>query len=231
MSIFLEAHPLTVMIVIGAFLVTPFYILATYAFSGASLRKGTWIGAAFLVWGSIMFWICLSDTPRSLGLAGNLIVPLAWLVPSLILFWRQDWFLEHPLSQRWLVGLQLFRVIGGVFLIEMVRGHIPGLFAYPAGIGDILVGLAALAVLVACRRRVHIPGRFVVTVAVLGVMDFMSAFFFGLTTSAGPMQLFDPPIANQMIRFPTGLIPLFLVPYAIFFHLLSILNFLKFERP
>jgi len=77
---------------------------------------------------------------------------------NLILYWLRDWFLSQELSQKWLVGLQLFRVIGGVFLIEMVRGNIPGIFSYPAGIGDILVGVAALAVLLAYRKREHIPG-------------------------------------------------------------------------
>ncbi len=226
----LDAHPLTVMIVIGAFLVTPFYALATYAFSGASLRKGAQIGSVFLLWGALMFWVCLSDTPRALGLPGNLIVPLAWILPSLILIWRKAWFLDRPLSQKWLVGLQLFRVIGGVFLIEMTRGHIPGLFAYPAGIGDILAGLLALVVLVACRRQESIPGPLVLAVAGLGLADFASAFFFGITSSEGPLQLFQPPIANQLISFPTGLIPLFLVPYVIFFHTLSLLNHFKFER-
>jgi hypothetical protein len=60
--------------------------------------------------------------------------------------------------------------------------------------------------------------------------DFMSAFFFGFTSSEGsPLQLFFPAVTNQLILFPTGMIPLFLVPYAIFFHFLSLFNYLKFQ--
>jgi hypothetical protein len=177
-----------------------------------------------------MFWVCLSDTPRRLGLAGNLIVPVSWILPSLVLYWKRNWFLSAKLSQKWLIGLQLFRVIGGVFLIEMVRGHIPGVFAYPAGIGDLLVGLVALVILLAYRKSARVPKSGVFLVIALGVADFLSAFFFGITSSEGPFQLFYPNITNNLILFPTGMIPLFLVPYAIFFHTLSILNYSKFER-
>jgi len=50
------------------------------------------------------------------------------------------------------------------------------------------------------------------------VFSFISAFFFGITSSEGPLQVFHPAITNNLILFPTGMIPLFLVPYAIFFH-------------
>ena len=226
----LDAHFITVFIVVGSIMVTPFYVLGTYVFSDASPKKGLQIGTMFLIWGAFMFWVCLSDTPRRLGLVGNLIVPISWLLPSLILLWKKDWFLSQQLSQKWLIGLQLFRVIGGVFLIEMTRGNIPGIFAYPAGLGDILVGLVALTVLLVYREGENIPKAGIFLVFGLGVTDFLSAFFFGITSSQGPLQIFHPAINNNLILFPTGMIPLFLVPYAIFFHTLSILNYFKFER-
>jgi len=91
----LNAHFLTVFIIVGSIMVTPLYALATYVFSGASPKKGMQIGTVFLIWGAFMFWICLNDVPRRIGLAGNLIVPISWLVPSLILIWQRAWFLSH----------------------------------------------------------------------------------------------------------------------------------------
>ncbi|MDH4031065.1 MAG: hypothetical protein OEU49_09475 [Chromatiales bacterium] len=214
----------------GAFLVTPIYAFATYVFSGASKRKGLRIGAGFLVLGALMFWVCIADVPRRLGLPGNLIVPTMWILPSLILFLRRDWFLERWLCQKWLIGLQLFRAIGGVFLIEMARGNIPGIFAYPAGIGDLAVALVAALVLVKYWNAKRIPGPAVFLVIALGVADFLSAFLFGFGSSETPIQLFFPEVSNNVIVFPTGLIPLFLVPYAIFFHVLSGLSYVKFNR-
>jgi hypothetical protein len=227
----LDAHFLSIVIIVGSIMVTPIYVMAAYVFSGASARKGFQIGCVFLVWGAFMFWVCLSELPRKLGLPGNLIVPAAWFLPSLILYWQRNWFLSKELSQKWLVGLQLFRVIGGTFLIEMMRKNIPGIFSYPAGIGDILVGVTALAVLLAFSKQTMIPGKYILFIIVIGMGDFLSAFFFGFTSSQGsPLQLFFPTVTNCLILFPTGMIPLFLVPYAIFFHMLSLLNYQKFQR-
>jgi hypothetical protein len=105
----LNAHFLTVVIIVGSIMVTPIYVLAVYVFSGASPEKGLQIGTAFLLWGSFMVWVCLSKIPGKLGLAENLIVPLAWILPSFILYWQRNWFLNQELSQKWLIGLQLFQ--------------------------------------------------------------------------------------------------------------------------
>jgi len=225
----LDAHVLTVILIVGSIMLTPFYILGVYVFSGASPKKGMQIGSAFLLWGSFMFWVCLSDIRKELAL-GSLVIPLSWLLPSLILYWKRNWFLSQKLSQNWLIGLQIFRVVGAVFLIEMILGHLPGIFAYPAGLGDILVGLVALGVLLAYRKSERIPKAGIFLVIGLGIADFLSAFFFGFTSSEGPFQLFYPAVTNNVGLFPTGMIPLFLVPYAIFFHTLSLLNYLKYER-
>jgi len=216
-----DAHPATVIAIVAALMVTPFYVLATYVFSGASARKGLAIGAAFLAWGAAMTWACLADVVGLLGMPGNLVVPAAWLAPTLILLLARDWFLDQPLSQHWLVGLQLFRAVGGTFLIEMTRGHVPAVFAWPAGVGDLLVAAVAGAILVACRQRREIPAALLLGLIALGVADFASAFFFGFTSSESPFQLFFPERPSRLIEFPTGMIPLFLVPYAIFFHGLS----------
>ena len=226
----MNATPVTVMVIMAASLVTPIFVFATYVFSGASKRKGFRIGAAWLVFGSFMFWVCIADLPRRLGLAGNLIVPTMWVTPSLILFIWRDWFLDRWLCQKWLIGLQLFRAIGGVFLIEMTRGNIPGIFAYPAGVGDLAVAAVAALVLIKYWDAKRIPGCAVALVIVLGLADFLSAFLFGFGSSETPIQIFYPDVPNDVIVFPTGLIPLFLVPYAIFFHVLSGLSYARHER-
>ena len=225
----MDAHPVTIVVVMAALLVTPFYVFGTYVFSGASPRKGAVIGTGFLLWGAMMTWVCLTDLPRNAGQLGALIVPACWLAPTLVLFAWRDWFLDKPLSQRWLVGLQVWRMIGAVFLVEMVGENIPGIFAYPAGIGDIAVGVIAAGVLLLYRNREAIPRTAILLVLALGVTDFLSAFFFGFTSSAGALQLFHPAIINDTLLFPTGMIPLFLVPYAIFFHALSWLALQRFD--
>jgi hypothetical protein len=44
---------------------------------------------------------------------------------------------------HWIIGIQVFRVLGGMWLIGYAQGQLPGMFALPAGIGDTLTGLTA----------------------------------------------------------------------------------------
>ena len=229
MYLMMDAHPLTIVIVFLAMLVVPLYLFATFVFSGASARKGMILSSLFLAWGAVMVWFCLAQAQDGLGVFGRFVVAICWITPTALLVIFRGWVLSEPLSQRWLVGLQVWRVIGGVFLIEYGRGNLPGLFAFPAGIGDIIAGLLALGVLLAYRKAEHLPRWAIVAVLAVGIADFVGAFFFGTTTSPGPLQLFTHDALHDPLVFPVGLIPLFLVPYAIFFHALSWLS-LRSER-
>jgi hypothetical protein len=62
----------------------------------------------------------------------------------------QDFALAIDL--RWLTAIQAWRVIGVMFLAFYAFGLLPGLFAWPAGLGDAAVGLAAPFVLMAMLR-------------------------------------------------------------------------------
>ena len=220
----MDASAVTVVVMMAAMLSVPFYVLWTYVASGASAWKGAVIGTVLGAWGAFMTWFCLAGVAGSMGPLGALVVPVSWATPTVILLVFRDWFLDRPLSQRWLVGLQIWRAIGGVFLIEMARGNLPGIFSLPAGVGDVMVAALAVGVLLAYRNKAVVGRTAVGAVIALGFVDFFSAFFFGFTSSAGPLQLFHPAVATQTFLFPTGMIPLFLVPCAIFFHVLSLLE-------
>jgi hypothetical protein len=51
-----------------------------------------------------------------------------------------------------LVAMQSWRVLGGMFLVLMVYGMLPGFFAWPAGLGDVAIGIAAPFVLLGLLR-------------------------------------------------------------------------------
>jgi len=133
------------------------------------------------------------------------------------------------LSQYMLIRLQVLRSIGWVFVLEHWRGNLPGVFAHPAGWGDLLVGIIALTVLIRCRNQ-EIPNGAVILLFTVGITDFVSAFFFGFTSSASPIQLFAFDQPNQVQLYPTGLIPVFLVPYAVIFHILSLTEMQRANR-
>jgi hypothetical protein len=43
--------------------------------------------------------------------------------------------------QKWIVSVQLYRAVGLIFLVLYAGGHLPGIFAWHAGVGGVLVGL------------------------------------------------------------------------------------------
>ncbi|MEM1163162.1 MAG: hypothetical protein AAGJ28_19710 [Pseudomonadota bacterium] len=148
--------------------------------------------------------------------------PMIYLILAMATTWSaRHWLLGDGVSQHLLIALQLFRPIGMVFVLENSRGTLPGIFAHPAGWGDLAAGLLAAYVLWRYWGRA-IPDRCVIAVAVVGLADFASAFFFGFTSSDTPVQLFSHDFPNQVLNWPLGLIPLFLVPYAVMAHLLSL---------
>ena len=67
--------------------------------------------------------------------------------------------LLDAVPQAWLVGVQLYRALGVIFLILYASGKLPGLFAWPAGVGDIAVGLLAPVVGLAYARAPRERGR------------------------------------------------------------------------
>ncbi len=195
-----------------------------------SLRQRVVVAAIMLAW---TVWAYASvrygfDEPLFRGFAGR---PFAYLAAAAMLTWVfRHRLLGQGVPQQALIALQLFRPIGLLFVLEESRGTLPSIFAYPAGWGDLAAGLLALAVLVRYPRG-PVPARAIIAVAAVGLLDFASAFFFGFTSSASPLQLFAFDHPNRVLEYPLGLIPVFLVPYAVMAHLLSLAQLARDRRP
>ena len=123
----------------------------------------------------------------------------------------------------WLIGLQVYRVFGSIFLVGWARGAIPGIFALPAGIGDVTTGLLALPVAYYLASRNGDAVRGAIAWNIFGLVDFTIAVGIGLTITPGPLQLIVPSIPNTGVGlYPTVLIPAFAVPSSILLHVLSL---------
>lgn len=156
--------------------------------------------------------------------------PLLYLFISAFLAWYfRDVLLGRGVSQHLLIAFQLVRPIGMVFVLEASRGSMPGIFAHPAGWGDLLAGSLAAFVLFRYWGQT-IPDKWILIVAIVGILDFVSAFFFGFTSSSNPVQLFSFDNPNQVLAYPTGLIPLLLVPNAVIAHILSLSQLVRDRR-
>jgi hypothetical protein len=130
--------------------------------------------------------------------------------------------LRHLLTnQRNLIRLNLWRLVGMVFLLLMANRQMPALWALPAGIGDVIVGATAPWIS-GCvetpqgRRRAIIFNLF-------GMADLVVAVGLGIMTSPAPAQAFHTtPTSELATRFPLALVPTFLVPLAFVLHVISL---------
>jgi hypothetical protein len=152
-------------------------------------------------------------------------IPFGLLIPiagGVVLFWR--WPLLRrvidAVPQSWLVGVQLYRLEGLIFLTLYAAGLLPGAFALPAGIGDVVVGLLAPVVGVAYARRTR--PALLRAWNLLGLADLAVAVTTGFLTSPSPVQLLALDRPNELISaFPLAMIPVFLVPLSVLLHFAS----------
>ncbi len=120
------------------------------------------------------------------------------------------------LAQTWRVG-------GVVFLILHRQGVLPGVFALPAGWGDIAIGATASFVAWAISSKKNFPKRIFVLWNVLGMLNLVMTVTLGILASASPLGVLAGEITTQMMgTFPLSLIPSFFVPLLIIFHLIAL---------
>jgi hypothetical protein len=152
--------------------------------------------------------------PIVLGLAAT--IPI---VVFLVWYYSAAEFREFALSldARVLTILQSWRTAGFVFVVLYVYGMLPGLFANPAGWGDMAIGLTAPWVAMKLAKPGHKAG-FVIWNA-LGIFDLVEAVALGTAS-----QVIHPggPGAGAMTVLPLSVVPTFLVPLFLIFHIIAI---------
>jgi hypothetical protein len=125
--------------------------------------------------------------------------------------------------QPWIVGVQLYRALGVVFLILYAAGRLPSLFAWPAGGGDIAIGLCAPVVGLAYAWAPREAVGLVRAWNVLGILDLVVAVTTGFLTTPSLISPIDVhPTSELMTMLPMVLIPVYLVPLSIVLHIASL---------
>jgi len=156
-----------------------------------------------------------------------IVLPLLIALPLLLRSARMAAVLD-AVSPAWLVGFQAYRVLGYVFLVRWAAGELPGVFALPAGIGDVLVGALALpaALYLASGAR----GGWAAAVAwnLLGILDLVTAITLGALTSTGRLPVEVANVASS--SFPLVMIPAFAVPLSLILHGVSLRQLLRLRR-
>ncbi len=125
------------------------------------------------------------------------------------------------LDLRILTMVQTWRVGGIVFLLLYGQGALPGVFALPAGWGDIAIGITAPVVAWYWRRP--FPYKTFVVWNVLGAVDLVTAVSLGVLASASPVGVLAGDVTTRLMgQFPLSLIPTFFVPLLLIFHVISL---------
>jgi len=180
-----------------------------------------WFGAAVAL-GSLGVYGAASD--RIPTIQYGILAPI--LIGGLLI-WRSPTVARmlDAAPQHWLVGVQCYRALGVIFLILYGTGKLPGLFAWPAGLGDVLVGVLAPVVAIAYARGPRENGDLVSAWNIFGIVDLIVAVTTGFITSPSPLQLFAFVLPNELISaFPLVLIPTYLVPASVLLHVASLVK-------
>jgi hypothetical protein len=200
-------------------------------------RRNAWLGVMipFTLWLALIWGSAINGVFRS-GVASLPLLPFAIFLPVIIgtpivLVSKRMGQVLDAMPASWLIALQAYRVLGSAFLIGWARGLVPGVFALPAGIGDVTTGLLAVpvAILLAAGR---LKGRkAAIAWNVFGLLDFAIAVSIGLMIAPGPLQVIVPSIPNATAGiYPNVMVPAFAVPSSILLHVLSLRQLRRCSR-
>jgi hypothetical protein len=158
--------------------------------------------------------------PIAIGVAAPLVLFFAWLRLS-------QSFREFVLSLdlRLIAGMQAWRWAGLGFLSLYTHKVLPAVFALPAGLGDMAIGVTAPWIILALVRQPGFAARGTfIRWNILGILDLLIAISIGtvsafLTTGA-PGEISTAPMAT----LPLLLIPAFLVPLFLMLHTAALMQ-------
>jgi hypothetical protein len=135
---------------------------------------------------------------------------------------------------RLVAAIQAWRWAGLGFLSLYANGILPGLFAFPAGLGDMAIGFSAPWIVVSLvRNPLFASSRRFVIWNFLGIVDFVVAVSTA-TLSSGAFPAISALIGNvttsAMARLPLVLIPAFMVPFFTMLHLTALFQARQLAR-
>ena|SRR5215469_665060 len=194
------------------------FYLGIRALPGARAHQTRWIIGSAVVAAAWLVGAFL------LGAAGNNVLPL--LIPmSLVATLLLGYLLLLSLTfsrivaavpQHWLIGIQVFRILGAVWLVRYFTGQLPGLFALPAGIGDVTTGLLAPFVAYAWYSGKPYARTAAIAWNIFGMADLVNAVLLASLTGGA-----------AGIVFPLVLIPAYGVPRSFLIHSYSLIGLLR----
>lgn len=125
-----------------------------------------------------------------------------------------------------LIGIQVYRLCGGYFLLLAFSSKAPLIFALPTGIMDLVIGLFALIIprLLTARKQTGTALSIAKAWNYMGLIDFASAFTIYFLYF--PFRILEAPASQTLIGgfFPIAFIVMFAVPLAIILHVMTLMK-------
>jgi len=157
-----------------------------------------------------------------LGLLIGLVAPLGLFLAG---YWTIRPLREFILSAdlRLIVGIQAWRWAGFGFLTLYSFKVLPGIFAWPAGLGDMAIGVTAPLVLSRLLRRPDFASSTsFVAWNLSGILDLTVAVSIGAVVPLLAPNLYGAVTTAPMAQLPLVLIPTYLVPTFLMLHLTAL---------
>ena len=190
-----------------------------------SQRRNVWLAVMipFTLWLAIIWSAAINGFFKPGGAIPWL--PLAALGPVIIgapilLRSRRIGQVLDAMPASWIVALQVYRVLGSAFLVGWAYGVVPGIFALPAGIGDVLTGLFAVPVAISLASGSGESRRAAIAWNVFGLADFAVALTIGIAIALHVIETGFASATGGL--YPVAMIPAFAVPSSIMLHALSL---------
>ena len=192
-------------------------------------RRATWLAImvpftlwAAVAWSAAINGVFRTDYSQLPLLPAAIFTPVVIGAPLLLLSKRVGQLLD-AMPTNWLVALQLYRVVGSQWLAYWLLGRLLGLWALPAGTGDVLTGLFAVPAAMALASGTADGRKAAILWNMFGLADFVVAITLGMIITPGPFQLIIPQGPNVGLDgYPNVLTPAFVVPSSILLHVLSL---------
>ena len=189
------------------------------------LRIDRRVGAALAAWFLFLAMSAVSGVYLDTRAPRFLYYGLPALLAVVALF-RARWLRAavEAMPGWWIPALQTLRVGGGSSLFAAwTIGLAPWGLIRAAGLGDMLVGVAAAGVALALAAHVQGSRALALVWNVVGLLDIFHTLFRAVASAPGPLRLFFEEPANRIPAvFPFLYLPGFIVPFTILLHLLSL---------
>jgi hypothetical protein len=174
----------------------------------------------------LLLWLLLAAVVSKAGLLDSVPSPVLFILGAVLpasayfaAYFGSVRFRKLVLSLdvRAVTLVQASRITGFIFFMEYIWGRLPGPFAIPTGLTDMTVGITSAIVVSRLSNR----GLF--SWHIFGMVAELCSGAMGVFTSGTPLGWLATGVTSQaMSTFPLNLVPIYLGPVTLIFHLIAL---------